>query len=575
MLLCSHCNCHCVVSVEEIRRLAMLYALQNAARHGKPPMAGAVMGKLMGEHPELRGRAREVKHVVEEVVAEVASLAPERWRGELEKLAPELIEELSVKKEPRKGLKELPNAIKGEVVMRFAPNPNGPPTLGSARGIVVNSEYAKMYEGKFILRFDDTDPVQKKPLPDAYRWYIEDCRWLGAQPDEVYCASDRLELYYEVAERLIEAGHAYMCLCSREEFKRHKDACQPCPHRDTPPEESMRAWQDALDGELPAGSAVLRIKTDITHSDPALRDFGAFRIVDAEHPRVGDRYRVWPLLDFESAVEDHLLGITHIIRGKDLMDAERRQRYIYRYLGWEYPVVLHWGRVKIHEFGRLSTSSIARSISEGTYEGWDDVRLPTIRALRRRGIQAEAIRRLFLDLGVGESDISISLENLYAENRKLIDPEAARLFFVKRPEKVEIQGAVDAVAQPPLYPDGRERRRIPVPAGGGVARLYLEQDELASFTEGEVVRLKDLYTVRMEGGGLHFVSHEMHGKPKIVHWVPEDGIPCVLRTPEGDLEGIAEREVREHVGEVVQFERVGFARIDSANGKVIAYFAHR
>jgi len=563
--------------VDELKRLARLYALQNAVRHGKAPMAGAVMGKLMGEHPSLRKRVPEVKLAVEGVVVEVASSTPEAWRKELELLAPELIEELSVKKEPIKGLKELEGAKKGAVVMRFAPNPNGPPTLGSARGIVVNSEYAKMYDGTLIIRFDDTDPVQKKPLLEAYGWYLEDCKWLGAAPDRVYYASDRLEKYYEIAEQLIRKGHAYMCSCSSEQFRAYKSRAQPCPHRDSSVEQTLDEWRMALEGKLGAGDAVLRIKTDITHKDPAIRDFGAFRIVDAVHPRVGSRYRVWPLLDFASAVDDHLLGITHILRGKDLMDSERRQGYIYRYLGWSYPAVLHWGRMKIHGFGKLSTSAIAKAISQGEYEGWDDPRLPTLRALKRRGIQPEAVSKLFCELGVAESDISISLENLYALNRKLVDAQARRLFMVRRPRLIEVRGAEDAVAEPLVHPSGTSRRHISVPAHDGTARVYIERDEFEGLAHGELVRLKDLYSVRVdrEETCVHFAGSEIEGRPKILHWVPEDGLVCTLRTPQGDIDGITEQQTRQHVGEVVQFERVGFARIDAANKQgVVAYFAH-
>ena len=136
------------------------------------------MGKLMGEHPELRTRAKEVSPLVNEVLAEVKRTSPEEWQKRLEAIAPELLVQLSEKKEPEKGLPALEGAEKG-VVMRFAPNPNGPPTLGSARGIIVNSEYVKKYGGKFIIRFDDTDPVKKRPMPEAYGWYLEDCAWLG------------------------------------------------------------------------------------------------------------------------------------------------------------------------------------------------------------------------------------------------------------------------------------------------------------------------------------------------------------------------------------------------------------
>ena len=144
--------------MEEIRDLIEKYALQNAVKYNAAPNAGAVMGKLMGERPELRSRAKEVSPLVGEVLARVEKTSPEEWKRRLEEIAPELLVQLSEKKEPDKGLPSLEGA-EGGVVMRFAPNPNGPPTLGSARGIIVNSEYVKKYGGKFIIRFDDTDPV--------------------------------------------------------------------------------------------------------------------------------------------------------------------------------------------------------------------------------------------------------------------------------------------------------------------------------------------------------------------------------------------------------------------------------
>ena len=150
-------------SMEEIRELIEKYALQNAVKYKAAPNSGAVMGKLMGEHPELRARAKEVSPLVNEVLAEVKSTSPEEWQKRLEAIAPELLVQLSERKEPDKGLPALEGAENG-VVMRFAPNPNGPPTLGSARGIIVNSEYVKKYGGKFIIRFDDTDPVKKRPM---------------------------------------------------------------------------------------------------------------------------------------------------------------------------------------------------------------------------------------------------------------------------------------------------------------------------------------------------------------------------------------------------------------------------
>ncbi|RQW78934.1 MAG: glutamate--tRNA ligase, partial [Methanothrix sp.] len=316
--------------MEDTRELIEKYALQNAVKYKAAPNAGAVMGKLMGEHPELRARAKEVSPLVKEVLAEIEKTSPEEWQKRLEAIAPELIVELSIKKEPDKGLPALDGAEKG-VVMRFAPNPNGPPTLGSARGIIVNSEYVKKYGGKFIIRFDDTDPVKKRPMPEAYGWYLEDCNWLDAKPDLVITASERIDRYYPIAEELIRRGGAYVCACPQAVFKEHKDKGIPCEHRDQSIDQNLELWKQMLDGRLAEGQAVLRVKTDMSHKDPAIRDWPAFRIVTTPHPLVGDKYRVWPLLDFESAVEDHLLGTTHILRGKDLADSGSRQRYLYQY----------------------------------------------------------------------------------------------------------------------------------------------------------------------------------------------------------------------------------------------------
>jgi len=559
--------------MEEIRDLIEKYALQNAVKYNAAPNAGAVMGKLMGERPELRSRAKEVSPLVGEVLARVEKTNPEEWKRRLEEIAPELLVQLSEKKEPDKGLPSLEGA-EGGVVMRFAPNPNGPPTLGSARGIIVNSEYVKKYGGKFIIRFDDTDPVKKRPMPEAYGWYLEDCQWLAAKPDQVIVASERIEQYYPIAEELIRRGGAYVCRCPQAAFKEHKEKGIECIDRGQSIEENLDLWKKMLDGTLKEGEAVLRVKTDMHHKDPAIRDWPAFRIVTAPHPLVGDRYRVWPLLDFESAVEDHLLGTTHIIRGKDLADSGSRQRYLYSYLGWEYPRVIHWGRVKIHQFGSFSTSKLRKAIEAGEYSGWDDPRVPTVRAMRCRGIRPEALRKFMIDLGVGETDISLSMDSIYAENRKLVDPEANRRFFVWEPVALEIEGDVPPLARAPLHPtDDRGFREIP--AGN---RLFICRSDLEGFRAGDNIRLKDLCNVEitsLEPARALFLGKDMGKRTKIIHWAPLDGVRVIVMKPDGVDEGIGETGIAEELGKVVQFERYGFVRVNKIGEPIVAYYAHR
>jgi len=556
------------------------YTLQNAVKYEAIPQEKAVLGKMMGIAPHLRSCVPEVTQAIKDIADKLGKTTPDDWKQRLVEIAPELLEELSVKKEPDKGLKALPNAEKGKVVMRFAPNPNGPPTIGSSRGMIVNSEYTKMYDGKFILRFDDTDPDQKRPMLEAYDWYVDNFKWLGVVADETIKASDRFEIYYEIAERLIEMNKAYVCFCDGETFKGLKDKKQACPHRDADPAENMKYWKKMLAGGYEEREAVLRIKTDILHKDPALRDWGAFRILKKDHPRpeIGTKYIVWPLLDFEGAIEDYLLKTTHIIRGKDLQDSGKRQKYIYDYLGWTYPETLHWGRVRIEEFGKLSTSGIRKDIEAGIYSGWDDPRLPTVMAVRRRGIQADALKKFMVEMGVGETDVSVSMNNLYAENRKIVDPIAHRMFFVADPVEMKIDGYGGGIVSAPLYPNKPEMREIP--AGDTVV---VTKEDVSAMTAGSKIRLKDLGNVEITSLSpltAKMIDNSMDtakkDKMKIIHWAPLNGVKVTVLGPDGTVFGIGEPHIKEEEDKVVQFERFGFCRIDAVNGdEVVAYFAHK
>ena len=540
------------------------HVVLNAKKYGKAN-AKAVMGKVISENPQLRSIAKEVYERVIEIIEEFERLDEDKKIELFERY-----EEKRVEKKTH-GLPPLPNAEK--VVMRFAPNPNGAATLGSARGIIVNSEYAKIYNGKFILRFDDTDPRTKRPMVEAYEWYLEDCEWLDAKPDEVVYASKRIGMYYDYAKRLIEMDKAYVCKCKREEFKRFKDLKAECPHRNRSVEENIEEWEKMLNGEYNEGEAVLRIKTDMKHKDPAVRDWVAFRIIYSDHPLVGDKFIVYPTLDFESAIEDHILGITHILRGKDLADSEKRQRYIYKYFNWNYPIVKLWGKVKIHEFGKLSTSSIRKGIESGKFKGWDDPRLPTIRALRRRGFEAEAIRKFILSLGVGENDVSVSMKNLYAENRKIVDRKANRYFFIWNPVKLEIEGlsSFPEVALP-LHPERDDVRKLK-----SERCIYITKDDYDAFL-GKVVRLKGFCNVRIEDGKAVFVGEDMGLAKKgrnIIHWLPvNQAVKCFVMGFDRDYEGFVEKNAKKDVGNVVQFERFAFCRIERFGEDALAIYTH-
>jgi len=560
---------------EDPRDILFLCALQNAVRHGGVPQAGAVVGMVMGAHPEFRPRAKEVADLAKEAIADVAALSSEDRVKKLQELAPDMYEALFVKHEPRKGLPNLEGAEKG-VVMRFAPNPSGPLHIGHARAAVLNDAYVKQYGGRYILRIEDTDP--KRVDPDAYDMVKEDIAWLGLGITETITQSDRLPLYYDLCKQLIGRGGAYVCTCNNEHFRELRQAKTACPCRDQPVEKNLELWEKMLDHSFKEGEVTVRIKTELNNPDPAMRDFPAFRILDTPpHPRV--TAHVYPLMNFSVVADDHLLGVTHVIRGKDHIANTRRQRYIYDHFGWKVPVYRHYGRMGI-EGVVLSTSQMRLGINNGTFTGWDDIRLGTLRALERRGISPDAVKNAVLAIGIGETDISFSWDNLYAENKKIIDPVANRYFFVPDPLMVKIEGAPNHTAHAMLHPSDAARGARTLVFEGVVA---LPKADIMQGTS--MVRLKDLFNVRIAwDGNIPSVSYggeslaeARAAKAHIIQWLPaQDLVPCTLLTQEGEIAGVCEPLVKKELGKVVQFERIGFVKIDAVDTTgVRAYFTHK
>ncbi|AZH25180.1 glutamate--tRNA ligase [Haloplanus aerogenes] len=563
---------------ERVERAARRHALLNAVKYDSDADVGAVMGPLMGENPDFRPHADEIPGVIGGIVAEVNDLSADERRAQLEELAPEELEELEAEDEADEHpLPDLPNVDDG-VVMRAAPNPNGPWHLGHARMPAVIGTYKERYDGRFICRFDDTDPDTKRPDLDAYDAILNAIEYLGFDPDEVLRASDRLETYYDHARELIDRGGAYTCSCPQAEFSDLKNAGEPCPHRDKDAETTREEFEAMIDGDYSAGEMVLRVRTDITHKNPALRDWVAFRMIDRPHPRPeAADYRCWPMLDFQSGVDDHLTGVTHIIRGIDLQDSAKRQRFVYDYFDWEYPEVVHWGHVQVDEYDvKLSTSTIKELIDDGVLDGWDDPRAPTIASLKRRGIRGEAIVDAMIELGTSTSNVELSMSAVYANNRDLVDDGADRYFFVRDGVEKDLDGGPDA-GHPPVHPEHEDRGRRDVPAGGAV---LVEPADVPD--EDARVWLKGFGCVRHTAdGSFEYVGDDItavreEGVP-VIHWAPaDDNVSVRLRTMDDDVTGVAEPGFADTaVDDVVQFERVGFARVDAhGDDESVAYFAH-
>jgi glutamyl-tRNA synthetase len=503
---------------------------------------------------------------------------------------PELLKpRLPDEKQEKETLPPLENLDRFPMVKtRFAPNPDGALHLGSAEPIIFCDEYAKMYKGHFILRYEDTSSDIKPPIPEMYNWIEEDIEWLGAEVHEKYIQSDRIPIYHEHAEKLISMGKAFVCICEPEFFRRLYMAKKPCPCRILEPVRNLKRWKKMLDGTYDQGDAVVRIKTDIKHPNPAIRDWPALRISDTPHPRVGVSYRVWPLYNFSCAIDDHLMCVSHIIRGKEHDVNTLRQRYIYQYFDWEYPEIINVGRVGLEDI-ILSKSQMRKGIEEGIYHGWDDPRLGTLRALKRRGLQPETIRKVMIQIGPKPVNVMLSWDNISAMNRKLLDPLVNRYTFVHNPITLRVTNIREEFeAHLPRHPDHLERgtRNYNIPVKDGVSMFIIQKGDAENTKPGELRRLMGLMNIKITEkqkneiqGIFHTKSYDQAREMDIsfINWLPLGiGIPTKVKMPNASIaEGLAGPEVVNlKPGDIIQFERFGFVRVDQQE-PFTTYFTHK
>ncbi|HEX4921542.1 MAG TPA: glutamate--tRNA ligase [Candidatus Bathyarchaeia archaeon] len=493
-----------------------------------------------------------------------------------------------------KTLPPLPNATKYDtIVTRFAPNPDFVLHLGSIRAIILSHDYAKMYKGQFLLRFDDTDPRLKKSAIEFYEAIREDLRWLECQWDHEYIASDRIPIYYEYAEKVIASGDAYICTCPPEDFRLNINAGRPCPDRSKGPDQNMSDWTKMLNGAFKEGEAVLRVKADLDHPNPAVRDWPALRIIDPEkypHPRVGSKYRVWPLFAFGSAIDDHLLGVTHVIRGKEHLTNAVRTEFLYEALGWTLQDYVHYGRIKAPDI-KLSKSLMVKEVEEGLVDGFSDPRLPTLVALRRRGYVPSALRKVVYEMGPRPVDATLSWENVNATNRKEIDKIAHRFSFLADPVGISVSG-VDHIfeAHLALHPEKPEigDRTLKVVPVNGIANLLVSARDTDLIRKSKVVRLMELFNVEVKTVEKNSIAATFHSvdymkarevKAPLVNWLPDENnmVGEVVMPDASRILGPIESNIRsEKVGSIIQMVRFGFGRIDASTGeKVTVYYAHR
>jgi len=507
----------------------------------------------------------------------------------------------------------------GRVHTRFPPEPNGYLHLGHAKSICLNFGIAGEHEGgKCNLRFDDTNPVKEDvEYVDSIQ---EDVRWLGfSWDDRMFYASDYFERLYQLAEKLIMDGKAYVDSLSAEQIREYRGTLtepgKESPYRNRPVEENLDLFRRMRAGEFADGAHVLRAKIDMASPNMVMRDPTLYRIRKAHHHRTGDAWCIYPMYDYTHCISDSIEGITHSICTLEFENNRELYDWTLQTLGLYRPQQIEFARLNL-TYTVLSKRKLIQLVTEGHVRGWDDPRMPTLSGVRRRGFPPEALREFCARIGIAKADSMVDYALLEFCVREKLNAVTPRLMGVVDPVKLVItnypEGQFDTFTMP-LHPEDESYGNRTMRFG---RELWIERDDFREeapkkffrLTPGQEVRLRYAYYVTCTGvvkdaeGNVKEVhctydpeskggSTEDGRKVKgTLHWVSvADGVPAEVRlyeplflkenpnqVEEGktfidylnpDSEKVVTAYVEPHLatygaGERVQFERLGYFCMD-------------
>lgn len=547
-----------------------LFALENAIKFNGKANPGSVVPKVLGSDPSLKAKMQEVMPRIQAIVQEVNALSLDQQKEKLLALQPDFFEKQKEQKkqrqEERKELPPLPHAEEGAVVTRISPEPSKYNHLGHAISFLLNYLYAQKYKGTCILRFEDTNPEK------AQQEYIDAMNedvlsYLDIKVDKTIIVSDHMATYYEMAEQLISKGLAYTCTDASDVISHERREMIASKDRDKSIAVVEKEWAQMKEGKYEEGTVTLRLKIDMEHKNAVMRDPVIFRLCYTPHYRTGKKYLCWPMYDFENAIEEGLSGVTHVLRSNEFASRIELQDHIRSLFDLPNPVVKQYARYNIT--GALTQGrEIREKIEDGTYIGWDDPRLVTLRALKRRGIVKEAFYELAKVIGMSKTNSNLDFSVIAAINRRILDEAANRYFFIPNPVAVSVVGAPRADVELNLHPHKRKGGRT-FSVG---TDLYLDAADLAAVKAGELFRLMDCMNVRKQDDGtLAYAGNDLQQYKKegsrIIHWLPADDRQVKdveILMPDNTVQrGKAEVGVMSLAeGTVIQFERFGFCRLD-------------
>ncbi|MBE6531261.1 MAG: glutamine--tRNA ligase/YqeY domain fusion protein [Ruminococcaceae bacterium] len=396
-------------------------------------------------------------------------------------------------------LREDPNI---KIHTRFPPEPNGYLHIGSAKAILINYETAKKYGGKFNLRYDDTNPAKED------NEYVEaiynDLNWLGATPDGgVFYGSDYFDKCYEFAVKLIKDGKAYVCDLSAEQMREYRGTLtepgKNSPYRDRSIEENLDLFERMKNGEFPDGAKTLRAKIDMASSNLNMRDPAIYRIVHTSHHRQGDKWCIYPLYDYAHPIQDALEGITYSLCSLEFENHRPLYEWVIDNIGFD-------PKPKQREFARLNVTNTVMSkrylrylVENDMVDGWDDPRLPTICALRRRGYTPTSIFNFVRSAGISKANSLVDIDMLEHSIREELNRCAPRRIAIESPIKVVITNYPEDKTEYFELPNNPQDPEAGTRAIPFTREIYIDSSDFAEVPPPKFFRLKPDGEVRLMG----------------------------------------------------------------------------
>lgn len=393
----------------------------------------------------------------------------------------------------------------GKVVTRFPPEPSGFLHIGHAKAALLNDYFARMYEGKLIVRFDDTNTEKAtQGFEDAI---IGDLTKLGIKPNMVHYTSDFFPQLLEMAEKFIREDKAYVDATPAEEMKAQRLKREANEYRSQSMEENLRMWQDMLNGTELGAQCVLRAKIDIRHKNGTMRDPTMYRTKKMPHHRTGEKYHVYPTYDFSCPLVDSWEGVTHALRSLEYKDREAQYKWMARAAELKCPEVWEFSRL---DFVRtvLSKRKLQKLIDIGAAKSWDDPRFPTIQGIRRRGMTIQGIRAFILSQGASRNNTTQEWDKIWTVNKRVIDPVAPRHVAINK-EKARNVTVTNAEPEIKAMPKHKKNDNLGTKSVIYQKKILVDGEDADSFEIGEKVTFMDWgnceITARDDQGNLEAV----------------------------------------------------------------------